>query len=246
MSDPLRHAGRVAVVTGAAMGLGRAYAKRLVEEGATVLIADLADGTELAAELGDRAHAAHCDVSSLDDVVALAAAVAELGGADILVHNAAIFPLAPFEDITYEDWRRVLAVNLDSMFLLTQAFLPHMRTQQWGRIVGIASGMVHAGVPGAVHYVASKGGIIGFVRGLCREIGPDGITINAISPGLIRTEGTSTGVHDERNIFELALGGQAIKRTGQPDDLAGALSFLVSDEAGFVTGQTWVVDGGKA
>ena len=104
--------------------------------------------------------------------------------------------------------------------------------------------MVHAGSPGALHYVASKGGIIGFIRSLAREIGPYGVTINGIAPGLIRSHGTSQGVHDETNLFETSIGVQAIKRTGQPEDLTGALSYLVSDEAGFVTGQTWVVDGG--
>ena len=120
----------------------------------------------------------------------------------------------------------MLSVNLDSMFLLAEAFLPSMREQRWGRIVAISSAMVHAGSPGALHYVASKGGI------------------NGIAPGLIRSHGTSQGVHDEMNLFETSIGVQAIKRTGQPEDLTGALSYLVSDEAGFVTGQTWVVDGG--
>jgi len=185
-----------------------------------------------------------CDVSSPEDVALLSRAVADLGGASIVIHNAAIFPIGPYEQITFAEWRHVCPSTLDSMLLLAEAFLPSMREQRWGRIVAISSAMVHAGSPGALHYVASKGGIIGLIRSLAREIGPYGVTINGIAPGLIRSHGTSQAVHDEMNLFETSIGVQAIKRTGQPEDLTGALSYLVSDEAGFVTGQTWVVDGG--
>ena len=138
----------------------------------------------------------------------------------------------------------MLAINLDSMFLLSQAFLPHMREQGWGRIVGISSAMFHAGSPGSLHYVASKGGIIGFVRALAAEVGPDGVTVNAIAPGLIRSDGTSKGIHDELGLFDMVVAHQAVKRNGLPDDLTGAISFLLSDEAEFITGQTLVIDGG--
>lgn len=162
----------------------------------------------------------------------------------MLVHNAGIYPMRHFEEITFEEWRKVMSVNLDSIFLLTQAVLPHMREQGWGRIVGIASGMFHAGAPGSLHYVASKGGVIGFVRSLAAEVGVDGVTVNAIAPGLIRSAGTSTGVHDDLGLFEMVAQASAVKRAGVPEDLTGALNFLLSDQASFMTGQTLLVDGG--
>jgi NAD(P)-dependent dehydrogenase (short-subunit alcohol dehydrogenase family) len=243
------HEGRIAVVTGAARGIGQVYATTLAAGGAHVVVSDLDAPTEtheaiLAA--GGQASAIMCDVSLQESVRALAAQVAALGGADILVHNAGIYPLKPYDQIGFDEWRRVLGVNLDSMFLLAQAFLPHMRAQKWGRVIGIASAMVHTGAPMALHYVASKAGLIGLVRSLATEVGPDGVTVNAIAPGLVRSHGTSQGIHDELGLFDRVLHEQAIKRTGVPEDLAGVIAFLVSDAAAFVTGQTLLVDGGLA
>jgi len=243
------HEGRIAVVTGAAHGIGRAYARRLAADGAHVVLADVGDAAEtesLITQDGRRAAAFTCDVSEPESVAEMGSRVAELGGADILVHNAGIYPMKSADDITFQEWRRVMSVNLDSLFLLSQAFLPHMRAQKWGRIVGIASGMFHAGAPGSLHYVASKGGVIGFVRALASEVGADGITVNAIAPGLIRSDGTSTGVHDELGLFDLVVQLQAVKRVGVPEDLAGLMSFLVSEESAFMTGQTLLVDGGHS
>lgn len=246
-STPRPHHGRTAVVTGAALGIGNAYARRLAADGARVVLADVADSAPTVAELTDsgaEAWAAHCDVSDPESVSELARVVAEVGGADILVHNAAVYPFSSFDEMSFDDWRRVMSTNLDSLFLLTKAFLPRMRQQQWGRIIGISSGMFHMGSPGMLHYVASKGGVIAFVRSLATEVGADNVTVNAIAPGLIRSHGTSQGQHDE--LFRHVLDVQAIKRNGTPEDLAGTLSFLCSEDAGWVTGQTWVVDGGMA
>ena len=241
--------GRIAVITGAGRGIGRAYCQRLAADGAHVVAVDVAepDATvSLLTDAGGTATAATCDIGDPDAIPALAETVANLGGADILVHNAGIYPMGPVEGISFADWRRVMNVNLDALFLLSQAFLPHMREQGWGRIVGIASGMFHMGAPGSLHYVASKGGVIGFVRALAPEVGPDGVTVNAIAPGLIRTEGTTTGVHDDMGLFDMCLNMQSVKHTGRPEDLVGTLSFLVSDDAAFVSGQTLLVDGGLA
>ena len=246
-TDPDRT--RLAVITGGSGGLGQAYAQRLAADGIRIVVADLAAGAEtqslIAARGGDCSFIS-CDVSRPEDVTALATFVAGEGGADILVHNAGIYPMQALDEITFEDWRRVMSVNVDSLFLLTQAFLPHMRERKWGRIVGIASNLFHLGLPGIPHYVASKGAVIGFVRSVAAEVGEDGVTVNAIAPGLIRTPGTSTGIHDELGVFDLTISMQAIKRGGMPDDVSGTVSFLVSDDAAFVTGQTIIVDGGVA
>jgi NAD(P)-dependent dehydrogenase (short-subunit alcohol dehydrogenase family) len=247
VSHDLPHAGRTALVTGAAAGLGQAYALRLAAEGARVVVADLvpADETVKLIEAdGGEAIAVTTDVADPVSVEGLAARIAELGGVDICVNNAGVYPFVPFDDMTYDQWRSVLSVNLDSMFLVTKAVLPGLRARSWGRVVCMSSTMFHAGVPGAAHYVVSKGGVIGLVRALAGELAPNGVTINAIAPSLVRTPGTSTGFHDETGMFDLIAGMQAIKRTQVPNDLAGVVSFLCSDEGGFITGQTLVVDGG--
>ncbi|MFJ8026195.1 SDR family NAD(P)-dependent oxidoreductase [Streptomyces sp. NPDC096311] len=241
---------RVAVVTGGAAGIGQGYALRLARNGHTVAIADLgpADETEkLIREAGGEVFSARCDVSDADSVAGFAAAVTErFGAVDILVHNAGIYPIVPFEDTDWATWRRIMDVNLDSLFHLTKAFLPGMKQHGWGRIVVMASATFHSGPPGMVAYTASKGGVIGFVRTLAAEVGEHGVTVNAIAPGLVRTPGTLSGPQQELGLFDALSAHQAIKRTGVPEDLAGAVSFLTSDDASFITGQTLVVDGGFA
>jgi 3-oxoacyl-[acyl-carrier protein] reductase/(S)-1-phenylethanol dehydrogenase len=239
-------AGRVAVVTGAASGIGRAFALRLARDGADIGILDLADGSEIAAEveaLGRRAHAVRCDVASEEQVEAAAAeTVDRLGKVDILVNNAGIYPVIPFEELDYEGWRRVLSINLDGTFLTVKAFAPGMKARGWGRIVNVASGVFWVSVADFSAYMASKAGVIGLTRGLANDLGPHGITVNAIAPGLVRTANTLAG--PQREWFEPIVAQQAIKRAEEPDDLVGTLSFLVSEDAAFLTGQTLSVDGG--
>jgi NAD(P)-dependent dehydrogenase (short-subunit alcohol dehydrogenase family) len=247
------HAGKIAVVTGGANGIGQALAVRLAEEGVDIAIADLqpADETVKRIEaLGRRAGSLLCDVSNPEDVSAFADFVMrKFGQCDILVNNAGFYKTRRFEDLSFADWRRTMAVNLDSMFLMTQAFIAGMRQRQWGRIVNIASNTLGSVAPNHVDYIASKGGVVGFTRALASEFGVDGITVNAVSPGLTRTPGTLEGQFRPRGLpieeaFDLVAKNQAIKRHQTPDDLVGVVAFLTSDDAAFMSGQTLVVDGG--
>ncbi|MFT3864256.1 MAG: SDR family oxidoreductase [Solirubrobacterales bacterium] len=241
--------GRVAVVTGAAAGIGQALAGRLAGDGMRIAIADLDPAEETLAAVaaaGSEGFAERCDISDGKSVAAFAAAVRErYGRCDVLICNAGVYPLARFEDWTWEQWRAVMSVNVDSLFHLTKAFLPAMREAGWGRIVAAASNGVYSGLPSLTPYVASKGAVVGFVRSLAGEVGGDGVTINAYAPSLTRTRGTTvTGPHEELGLFEKVVAEQAIPRTQVPEDVAGLVSFLASDAAGFITGQTIPVDGG--
>lgn len=244
-----QNAGRVAVVTGAAAGIGQALAARLAADGMRIAIADLDAAEETLAAVaaaGAEGFAERCDISDGDSVAAFADAVrSRFGRCDVLVCNAGIYPIAGFDDWTWEQWRAVMSVNVDSLFHLTKAFLPPMREAGWGRIVAAASNGIYSGLPQLTPYVASKGAVVGFVRSLSREIGADGVTINAYAPSLTRTRGTTvTGPHEKIGLFEKVVEEQAIPRTQVPEDVAGLVSFLASDAAGFITGQTIPVDGG--
>ncbi len=248
------HRDKVAVITGAANGLGQAFARRLAEDGVHIVIADIepADATvKLVEQAGCDALACRCDVTSPDAVAALASQVEQrFGRCDILINCAGIFPQQPFEQMTFADWRRVLSINLDGLFLVTAAFVPGMKRRGWGRVVNMASSTLGSVVTGFVHYVASKGGIVGFTRALASELGPHGITVNAVSPGLTRTPGTlarspRAGLASMEEEFASVATMQAIKRGEVPDDLVGTVSFLTSDDAAFITGQTLNVDGGR-
>lgn len=248
-----RHEGKIAVISGASSGIGQASAVRLAGEGAQVVIANRGTAEEtlsLVEGVGGHAIAIRCDISDPASVAVLRKEVeSRYGGADILVNNAGIYPMQSFDEITFDDWRRVLSVNLDSMFLMTKAFVGGMRQRRWGRIVNIASDTVSLVVPGFAHYITSKAGIIGFTRALATEFGQDGITANAIAPGQTRTPGTQgrkrvPGGMSQEEFFDVIANMQAIKRVETVADLVGVVSFLASDDSVFVTGQTLFVDGG--
>jgi NAD(P)-dependent dehydrogenase (short-subunit alcohol dehydrogenase family) len=238
--------GRVAVVTGGASGLGRAYARRLAQEGAAVCIADVAEAAETQERIrqaGGEAWAGQCDVTSEESVRAFAAQVHERHGrCDVLVNNAGIYPVVPFEQTTLATWRQVMAVNLDGTFLMCRAFLPGMRERGYGRVVNIATTIPMLTVADFSAYCASKMGVIGLTRALASEYGPHGVTVNAAAPSLVRTATTEAG--PQAAMFEGVAQAQAIKRTQEPEDMVGTIAFLASDDSAFMSGQTLIADGG--
>ncbi len=235
--------GRVAIVTGAGQGIGRAIAEKLRAEGAGVIVADKNSETaaKTAAEIGGTAHVT--DVSDQDQVSALvAAAVDQFGRIDILVNDAAIVPFVPWEELDFAEWRRVMSVNIDGVFLMCKAVYPHMKAAGYGRIVNIASNVVTAGTPNMAHYVASKGAVFAFTRSLATEVGQYGIMVNAVAPGLTASEAVLASPHAEAFDFVVSL--QSIPRRGVPADIAPAVAFLASEEAHWITGQMVTADGG--
>ena len=232
-------AGKVAVVTGGAQGIGRAIADGLAAEGATVAVADLNPPPD-----GIRA-----DVSSETDVQRLAdEVVARHGGIDILINNAGLYAalaMRPFTEIPLEEWRRVMDVNVASMFLACRAVVPRMRERGGGKIVNISSGAPFRGGPFLLHYVTSKGAIVAFTRALARELGKDAIHVNCVAPGFT----ISTGVEEHPEVIaalrEVSVAARTLQRDQLPEDVVGAAVFLCTSKADFITGQTMVIDGGQ-
>ncbi|MTD56887.1 SDR family NAD(P)-dependent oxidoreductase [Amycolatopsis pithecellobii] len=237
--------GRIAVVTGGANGIGRAFARRLAADGVSVAVLDRAPAEAVLADIeeaGGKGIGVQVDLTDPAEIATAAEEVgARLGTPQVLVNNVGIYPFKPFEDVTFEEWRKVFEVNVDTLFRVTQAFLPGLTEGGWGRIVNVTSNSVSLVIPSATPYMSSKMAIIGFTRGLATELAEQGVTVNAIAPSFTRTPGTEAGPAE---FFDIVPQLQAIKRLQQPEDLAGALSFLVSDDAGFITGQTFYVDGG--
>ena len=244
--------GRVALVTGGASGIGLEFARRLADDGAAVVIADVAGALEAARAMEAQGHSvvgARTDVSSQADVIATVdTAVSTFGGLDIVVNNAALFSTlrpGPFSAIEVDEWREVMSINVEGPFLMAQAAVPAMRARRAGRIINVASNTVHKGAPGLLHYVTSKGAVIAMTRALARELGPDSITVNAIAPGFTLSSGVVGNAAYQDTFRAAAVDVRAIRRDQTPRDLVGTLSFLASDDAGFITGQTIVVDGGN-
>lgn len=248
---------RIALVTGAANGIGRACALRLARTGHAVALVDRdAPDASLAeiAEAGGQARGYVCDLTQPDAIAAtVAKVVADLGGVDILVNNAGRYDLTPHDTVTFETWRAIMSLNLDGMFLITQAVIPHMKAGGWGRIINLVSNSVLIGPPGLSGYVASKAANLGYVRALASELGAFGITVNGVGPGPTVTRGTSEMFYDEAGNFDQALFDgfwaemikpQAIPRIATPEHAAAAVAFFASDDAEFITGQSLIVDGG--
>lgn len=241
---------KTALVTGAARGIGRAIAARLARDGFDLALADMGDAQDTAAEcraLGAQALPLHMDVT---DEASVAAAVAQLHGAlgqvAVLVNNAGLHanPMQAMPDLSFAEWRRLMAVNLDGMFLVTNAVLPDMIAAGWGRVINISSASANALTPpGMAHYIASKAGAIGFTRGLATDVGIHGITANAIAPSGVVTPGLlEIGVAEE--FMDVVAQAQAIKRVMRPADVVGTVSFLASEDSAMLTAQTIFVDGG--
>ena len=247
----MRLAEKVAIITGAATGIGFAYARRFVAEGACVVLADVVDPVPPAEKLGapDRVLAATTDVSDATAVRAMVdAAVTRFGRIDILVNNAAVFAtLKPqrFDEIPDGEWERVMAVNVTGVWHCTRAVVPVMRAQGGGRIVNVASAIVAKGTALLLHYVTSKGAVVAMTRALARELGPDGITVNAVAPGLILSD--TVQANPDITGFQAAAVMQArsLKRDAFPEDVEGTVVFLASDDSAFMSGQTLIVDGGS-
>jgi NAD(P)-dependent dehydrogenase (short-subunit alcohol dehydrogenase family) len=240
-----RFEGRVAVVSGAAQGMGKAVAQRLGEEGATIVAVDINGGgaTATAKALGGSSIGLGCDIGDEAAVGTLFETVAaKFGKLDVLVNVAAIVPFVKWDELTFAEWRRVLRVNLDGLFLMCRAGSDLMRKNGYGRIVNFSSNSIFAGTPNMAHYVASKGGVLTFSRALATELGPHKITVNSICPGLIDTEGVQTTPH--KDAFEFVGMLQAIKGRGLPKDVVPAVAFLASEEAHWITGQALNVDAG--
>jgi 3-oxoacyl-[acyl-carrier protein] reductase len=243
-------AGRVAIVTGGARGFGQAIALACAAEGASVVIADIdgeraADVAARIEALGGSALAVRTDVSAADSVAAMAgAALGRFGRIDVLVNNAAIVDVArqPSDLIPEEEWDRVMLVNVKGPWLCVRAVLPAMREQRGGKIINLSSDLILSGVPGLLHYVASKGALTAMTRSLARELGPDGICVNAVAPGLTTTDAAMT--HGQE-AAERSIRTRAIPRAQTPDDITGTVVFLASDASSFMTGQLLVVNGGS-
>ena len=240
--------GRVAIVTGGAQGIGRAIADGLAAEGARIVIADLQgaddaaarypEGVGLTVDVADEADVERMVTSTVDACDRL----------DILVNNAGLYAslaMRPFTEIPLEEWRRVMDVNVASMFLTSRAVVPVMRDAGGGHIVNISSGTPFRGVPFLLHYVTSKGAIVAFTRALAKELGPTGILVNCVAPGFTMSDGVREHPEVVEKLRQVSVSARTIQRDQVPEDVVGAVVFLCTPAASFITGQTVVIDGGQ-
>jgi NAD(P)-dependent dehydrogenase (short-subunit alcohol dehydrogenase family) len=248
-----RLAGRTAIVTGGAVGIGKHYSEALAAQGAEVMVADIVDGSQVAADLaakyGRNSTASEkFDVSDEKQVKALVAKTMErFGKIDILVNNAALYaplPTLKVEEIDVELWDRVMAINIRGPFLMVKHVAPHMIARKYGKIINIGSGTVARGIPNFSHYVTSKGAVTAFTRAISRELGDHGICVNTLAPGYTLSEtGLKNTVHVAQSKTS-AVQRRALKRDEVPEDLVGTLIYLCSSDSDFMTGQVLAVDGG--
>lgn len=247
-----RLSGKTAIVTGAAQGIGAAYAKGLAAEGAKLSLCDILPLDDIMSEiksLGGEAIGRHCDITNAASVEELVKATDEqFGGVHILVNNAALFaklPLKPFTEITSDEWDTVMKINTRGVFECVKAVTPVMRRQKYGKIVNITSSGVMKGIPMLLHYIASKAAVIGMTRSLSRELGADNICVNVLAPGLTMSDLVKSNDAYSTSRM-LNVNSRALKREQEPQDLVGTVVYLCSPDSDFMTGQTLLVDGGSA
>src|SRR6476469_9118541 len=241
-------AGKVALVTGGAQGIGRAIADGLAADGARIVVADLRGAEEAAASYDDGVGIA-ADVANEDDVQRLVDdTVSSCGGIDILVNNAGLYAsleMRSFEQIPLGEWRQVMDVNVASMFLMCRAVVPHLRERGGGKIVNISSGTPFRGVPFLLHYVTSKGAIVAFTRALAKELGPANVRVNCVAPGFTMSAGVEAHPEVVEKLREVSIAARTIQRDQLPEDVTGAVVYLCGPGSDFITGQTMVIDGGQ-
>lgn len=242
---------KVAIATGGSIGIGRAMAEGLASEGASVVIADIAGADGAAREMkekGFKVLGIKVDVSSEKDTEKMVEeALKAFQRIDILVNNAGIYTSlipGPFENITVEEWRRVMDVNVLSMFLCCRAVIGEMRKNKGGRIINLASGTPFKGIPYLLHYTTSKGAVVAFTRALAKEVGADNILVNAIAPGFTLSTGVMANEIQLKHFREVSAKARTLVRDQYPEDLVGAVKFFAGPDSSFITGQTLVVDGG--
>ena len=240
--------GKVALVTGAAQGIGKAIADGLAAEGARIVVADL-QGAERAAEAYHGGVGLTVDVDDEAEVERMTAeTVEQCGGLDVLVNNAGLYAslaMRPFTEIPLDEWRRVMDVNVASMFLTCRAVVPAFRERGGGAVVNISSGTPFRGVPFLLHYVTSKGAIVAFTRALAKELGRDGIRVNCVAPGFTMSDGVKNHPEVVEQLRDVSVAARTIQRDQVPEDVVGAVTYLAGPAASFVTGQTIVIDGGQ-
>ena len=248
----MRLKGKVAIITGGARGLGKAYGLALAKEGAQIVISDILDTSKVKQEIEEKEGevlSLYTDVSDDKSTKEMAQKTIErFGRIDILINNAAIFAnlgKKPFFEISEEEWDEVMRINLKGVFLCCKAVYPHMKKQGKGKIINVSSSTFFMGVPYFLHYVSSKGGVIALTRALAREVGDDGICVNAIVPGLTISDAVRGNPMYPEEYLRVAASNRCFKRDELPEDLTGTIVFLASDDSDFITGQTIVVDGGS-